>query len=109
LRAKFVADEDGRYAIHTIQPAPYQIPTEGACGQLIDAAGWHAWRPAHLHLKLSALGYELLTTQLYFPGDPHNADDIADAVKPELLLDTRPSDEGGLEVTYDFILDPVAA
>jgi len=76
---------------------------------LIEAAGWHAWRPAHLHLKLSAPGYELLTTQLYFPGDPHNADDIADAVKPELLLDTRPSDQGGLEVTYDFILDPVAA
>ena len=109
LRATFVADEHGRYAIHTIQPAPYQIPTEGACGQLIEAAGWHAWRPAHLHLKLSAPGYELLTTQLYFPGDPHNADDIADAVKPELLLDTRPSDQGGLEVTYDFILDPVAA
>ena len=24
-----------------MQPAPYQIPTDGACGQLIAAAGWH--------------------------------------------------------------------
>ena len=72
---------------HTIQPAPYQIPTDGSCGKLIAAAGWHAWRPAHLHLKVSAPGHQLLTTQLYFPGDEHNDDDIASAVKPELMLD----------------------
>ena len=41
----------------TIQPAPYQIPTDGSCGALIAAAGWHAWRPAHLHLKVSAPGH----------------------------------------------------
>ncbi|WTJ96916.1 hypothetical protein OG607_02580 [Streptomyces sp. NBC_01537] len=23
-----------------------QIPTDGSCGKLIAAAGWHAWRPA---------------------------------------------------------------
>ena len=64
----------------TIRPAPYQIPTDGACGKLISAAGWHAWRPAHLHVKVTAPGHELLTAQLYFPGDPHNEDDIAAAV-----------------------------
>ena len=37
-------------------PAPYQIPTDGSCGKLIAAAGWHAWRPAHLHVKVSAPG-----------------------------------------------------
>ena len=31
-------------------------PYDGACGQLIAAAGWHVWRPAHLHLKVSAPG-----------------------------------------------------
>jgi catechol 1,2-dioxygenase len=90
-----------------MQPAPYQIPTDGACGQLIAAAGWHAWRPAHLHLKVSAPGHELLTAQLYFPGDAHNDDDIATAVKPELLLDIQPATEGeGVQTTYDFVLDP---
>jgi catechol 1,2-dioxygenase len=107
LRGVFVANDEGRFRIETMRPAPYQIPTDGACGALIDAAGWHAWRPAHLHLKVSAPGYELITTQLYFPGDPHNDDDIAGAVKPELLLDPRGrEDADGEIVLYDFILDP---
>jgi catechol 1,2-dioxygenase len=108
LRGSFIADDDGNFQINTMQPAPYQIPTDGACGQLIAAAGWHAWRPAHLHLKVSAPGHELLTTQLYFPGDPHNEDDIATAVKPELMLDVQPADGGGGQATYDFVLDPEA-
>lgn len=107
LRGTFIANDEGKFAFQTVRPAPYQIPTDGACGQLIGAAGWHAWRPAHLHLKVSAPGYELITTQLYFPGDPHNEDDIASAVKPELLLDPQPRKDGSGEVTvYDFVLDP---
>lgn len=105
LRGTLTADDDGHFRIHTIQPAPYQIPTDGATGALIRAANWHAWRPAHLHLKVSAPGHELITTQLYFPGDPHNADDIASAVKPELMLDPR-SGADGVDVEYDFVLDP---
>ena len=107
LRGTFTTDESGSFGIQTIKPAPYQIPHDGATGALIDVAGWHAWRPAHLHLKISAPGHQPITTQLYFPGDPHNGDDIASAVKPELLLDPRPARSGnGLEVTYDFVLDP---
>jgi catechol 1,2-dioxygenase len=109
LRGTFIADDEGYFAINSLQPAPYQIPTDGACGQLIAAAGWHAWRPAHLHLKVSAPGHELLTAQLYFPGDEHNDDDIASAVKPELILDPKPATDGnGVEVNYDFVLDPVS-
>ncbi|NKQ51352.1 catechol 1,2-dioxygenase [Amycolatopsis sp. K13G38] len=106
LRASFTTDEQGRFEIHTVKPAPYQIPTDGACGKLIAAAGWHAWRPAHLHVKVSAPGHELLTAQLYFPGDEHNDDDIASAVKPELVLDPKPADNGET-VDYGFVLDPV--
>ncbi|GAA1031954.1 MULTISPECIES: catechol 1,2-dioxygenase [Amycolatopsis] len=105
LRGTFTADDEGRFEIHTVRPAPYQIPTDGACGKLIAAAGWHAWRPAHLHVKVSAPGHELLTAQLYFPGDEHNDDDIASAVKPELLLDPRPSGDGET-IEYGFVLDP---
>ncbi|MDE8670950.1 catechol 1,2-dioxygenase [Pseudarthrobacter sp. H3Y2-7] len=107
LRRTVVADQDGNFQINTMQPAPYQIPTDGACGQLIAAAGWHAWRPAHLHLKVSAPGHQLITTQLYFEGDEHVADDIASAVKPELVLaPTNRADGVGREVTYNFVLDP---
>lgn len=107
LRGTWVVNDNAQFEIHSIQPAPYQIPTDGACGQLIAAAGWHAWRPAHLHLKVKAPGHELLTAQLYFPGDPHNDDDIASAVKPELMLDPIPTPDGqGVTVEYDFVLDP---
>ncbi|MCX5446415.1 MULTISPECIES: catechol 1,2-dioxygenase [Streptomyces] len=110
LRASFTADDEGRFEIHTVRPAPYRIPTDGACGRLIAAAGWHSWRPAHLHVKVSAPGHELLTAQLYFPGDAHNDDDIASAVKPELVLEPRPTTDGaGEDVAYDFALDPVRA
>ncbi|MFC8830407.1 catechol 1,2-dioxygenase [Streptomyces sp. NPDC057137] len=106
LRGTVIADAQGLFKIHTVEPAPYQIPTDGSCGRLITAAGWHAWRPAHLHLKVSAPGHQLVTTQLYFHGGTHVEDDIASAVKPELILSPAPaSDGGGNEVTYNFTLD----
>lgn len=108
LRGTFTSDEEGRFQITTVQPAPYQIPTDGACGKLIAAADWHAWRPAHMHVKVSAPGHELLTAQLYFPGDEHNEDDIASAVKPELILDPQPDGQGGATIDYGFVLDPVS-
>lgn len=108
LRGTVLTDDSGEFKIGTIHPAPYQIPTDGACGKLIAAAGWHAWRPAHLHLKVSAPDHQLITTQLYFVGDPHLTDDIASAVKPELVLDPQSRGDGaGEAVTYDFALDRV--
>lgn len=105
LRGTIRTDAEGHYEINTVQPAPYQIPTGGACGKLIDTAGWHAWRPAHLHLKVSAEDHQLITTQLYFIADEHLSDDIASAVKPELVLDPQSSgDRSGNEVAYDFVL-----
>jgi catechol 1,2-dioxygenase len=105
LRATVLTGPDGRFTFRTIKPAPYQIPTDGSCGALISAAGWHAWRPAHLHLKVSAAGKQPVTTQLYFDGGEYVETDVAQAVKPELIL--RPAaSETGAEVTYDFALDP---
>jgi catechol 1,2-dioxygenase len=109
LRGSISTGADGRFRITTIRPAPYQIPTDGSCGKLIAAAGWHAWRPAHLHVKVSAPGHEMLTAQLYFPGDPHNGDDIADAVKPELMLAPVAQPDGSENVQYGFVLDPAGA
>lgn len=107
LRGTFTVGPDGRFKVSTIRPQPYQIPTDGSCGRLIDAAGWHAWRPAHIHVKVSAPGHELLTAQLYFPGDEHNDDDVASAVKPELMLAPVSQRDGSLNVEYGFVLDPV--
>jgi catechol 1,2-dioxygenase len=107
LRGTIVTGPDGRFTFRTVKPAPYQIPTDGSCGALIAAAGWHPWRPAHLHVKVSAPGKQLITTQLYFEGGQWVGDDVAQAVKPELILRPIPAASGtGEEVTYDFVLDP---
>jgi catechol 1,2-dioxygenase len=107
LRGTIRTGPDGRFAFSTMKPAPYQIPTDGSCGALVAAAGWHPWRPAHLHLKVSAPGKQLITTQLYFDGGDWVEDDVAQAVKPELVLRPTPAATGtGEEVTYDFVLDP---
>jgi catechol 1,2-dioxygenase len=106
LRGVVTADDEGRFEIRAIRPAPYEIPKDGPTGRLIRAAGWHAWRPAHLHLMVSAPGHQTLTTQLYFTGGDYLESDIAQATKPELILDPQPGADGVLVSEYDFVLDP---
>ena len=61
LRGKIVTDDLGRYSLETILPGRYG-----------DSEGI---RPAHLHVRfLTPGGNLLLTTQLYFAGDPYLGD-----------------------------------
>lgn len=105
LRGVVVTDDEGRFEITTIQPAPYQIPTDGPTGALIGAAGWHPWRPAHLHLLVTAPGHRTVTTQLYFRGGEWLDSDVAEATKPELVLDPTTGEDGRTYSEYDFVLE----
>lgn len=106
LRGKLKTDEQGRFELRTIRPAPYHIPDQGPTGRLLKALGRHSWRPAHIHVKISADGYQPLTTQLYFQGDEFLDSDVASAVKDELILPLRPagSRDSHLTLRYDFHL-----
>lgn len=117
LRGKMTTDADGVFRVRSIKPAPYQIPHDGPTGEFLTMIGRHAWRPAHFHFHLTAGGYEPLTTQLYFSGDPWLAGqgDVADAVKDALIVevnkvtDNAAAAEFGmpaqhLAVDYDFVL-----
>lgn len=106
LRGVVETDAEGRFEINTVMPAPYQIPHDGPTGQLLDAAGWTAWRPAHLHLYVRAKGHRTITSQLYFPGDEWLDTDVASAVKPELILNPVRDGSGVTVATYDFVLEP---
>lgn len=86
LRGKFTTDEDGEFEVRTIIPVPYEIPKDGPVGKLLRGAGWHAYRPAHLHCKISAEWYQTQTVQLYFQNDQFLDSDVASAVKPSLVL-----------------------
>jgi len=105
LRGVVTADEEGRFEVRTIQPAPYQIPTDGPTGKLITGADWHPWRPAHLHLLVRAPGHRQITTQLYFAGGEWLDSDVAEAVKPELVLTPEDQGDGSRRATYDFVLE----
>ncbi|PXY29515.1 catechol 1,2-dioxygenase [Prauserella flavalba] len=107
LRGVVVCDGQGRFEISTIKPAPYQIPTDGPTGKLLEAAGWHPWRPAHLHLIVSAPGHRPITTQLFFEGGDWLKDDVAHATKPDLVLDPQPHGDNGLRAEYNFVLERI--
>ena len=74
---------DGRFRVST-PSSPRRTryrPTGPPAPSIRAALAGTRLRPAHLHMKVSSHpGYQLITTQLYFPGDPHNEDDIASAV-----------------------------
>ncbi|PRX44619.1 catechol 1,2-dioxygenase [Prauserella shujinwangii] len=106
LRGTVRADAEGRFEIHTVLPAPYEIPKEGPTGRMITSAGWHHWRPAHLHMMVRAPGKQTLTSQLFFAGHEYVDDDVAGAVKPELTLELVRHDDGHYTAEYDFRLDP---
>jgi catechol 1,2-dioxygenase len=115
LRRRFHADEQGRYEFRTVMPGAYQIPHSGPVGRFLAATGRQAWRPAHLHVKVSAPGHAPLTTMVYFDGDPWLHDDTIFSVKPELVVATtrhealqeqaaRGVDRPFLTAAYDFAL-----
>jgi protocatechuate 3,4-dioxygenase beta subunit len=84
LRGHVFTDADGRYAFATFVP------------------GLYAPRARHFHVKVQAPGRPVLTTQLYFPGEPGNRRD--GLFRPELTL--RLSEAGdGRAARFDVVLD----
>ena len=66
LRGHQFSDRDGRWRLETVVP------------------GLYSGRTRHLHVKVQAPDGPVLTTQLYFPGEPEN--DRDGIFSPQLLL-----------------------
>jgi hydroxyquinol 1,2-dioxygenase len=103
------SDAEGRYHFRSIVAAAYPIPVDGPVGQLLDATHRHPWRPAHLHFRIRAPGYESLTTHVFRDGDRWLDSDSVFGVRQSLVKAWTPSSDGGLELEYDFILAPNVA
>jgi catechol 1,2-dioxygenase len=86
LRGRYRTDADGCFAIRTIVPVAYPIPTDGPVGRMLDAANRHAWRPAHLHFMIDAGGYRKLVTHLFNQDDPYLESDAVFGVKQSLQV-----------------------
>jgi catechol 1,2-dioxygenase len=87
LRGRFTTDADGRFGFETVVPAPYEIPKTGATGVLLSALGRSAFRPGHVHFKVTHEDARPLTTQVYFKGDPYIDNDVVGAVKAPLITE----------------------
>jgi protocatechuate 3,4-dioxygenase beta subunit len=109
LRGRMAVDDKGEYEFRTVVPPPYEIPKDGPVGALLRTLGRHAFRPAHLHAKVTADGYAPLTTMVYFAGDPYLDSDTIGAVKGSLVvgLDRGPAADGPTtSCRFDLALRP---
>tara|TARA_R110000787_G_scaffold8948_9_gene31029 strand:+ start:949 stop:1809 length:861 start_codon:yes stop_codon:yes gene_type:complete len=86
LRCRMTADDDGSYSFTTIRPMPYTVPEDGPAGVMLNAMGRHPWRPAHIHFKVSADGYQDLITELYPDDDKYIDEDAVFGVRESLAV-----------------------
>ena len=65
--------------------------------------GLYTGRTRHIHVKVQAPDGPVLTTQLYFPGEPAN--DRDGIFSPELLLGDVREAGGARQVSFTFVLE----
>ncbi|TDD66748.1 dioxygenase [Actinomadura rubrisoli] len=83
LRGHQYTDAAGKFTLQTIVP------------------GLYPGRTRHIHVKAQAPGQRILTTQLYFPGEPRNQTDTI--YDPRLLMKMG-TDQNGRTGAFDFVL-----
>jgi protocatechuate 3,4-dioxygenase beta subunit len=106
LRGRVRVAPDGSFEVHTVRPVPYEIPTDGPVGRFLEVSGRHAWRPAHIHLRVEASSYRPLTTMVYVAGDPWLDDDAIGSVKDALVIKLETGTDGVLHASFDVTLVP---
>lgn len=84
LRGHQFTDSAGRYMLETIVP------------------GLYPGRTRHIHVNVQAPNQPVLTTQLYFPGEPANARD--GIYNPALEMTVQDSG-AGVTAVFDFVLN----
>jgi hydroxyquinol 1,2-dioxygenase len=119
-RGKIHTDAEGRYRFRSIRPTFYPVPTDGPVGEMLRKMGRHPYRPGHLHLLVSAPGYQPVTTHLFVADSQYLDSDAVFGMKESLVAqferhppgigpDGERLDTPFYTVGYDFRLRPVAA
>jgi hydroxyquinol 1,2-dioxygenase len=84
-RGHLHSDDDGRYWFWTVQPEAYPIPTDGPVGSMLSATNRSPMRPAHVHFRVTAPGYQTLTTHVFDESDQYLDTDAVFGVRSSLL------------------------
>lgn len=85
LRGHHFSDAQGRFRLETIQPGRYP------------------GRTRHFHVKVQAPGKSVLTTQLYFPGEPGNERD--GIFNEKLLMKLTRNADQSLGGAFTFVVN----
>jgi len=115
LRGKFKTDAEGRYRFRTVKPVSYPVPTDGPVGGMLNGLGRHPYRPAHIHVVVSAEGHAPVATHVFVAGDPYIDSDAVFGVKPSLIVDFAEQKPGRAPdgsmmdrpfcaISFDFVL-----
>ena len=92
LRGVVQSGPDGGYRIETVVPSDYSEHDHDPIGELFRAMGKPNTRAAHIHVKASLDGRELLTTQIFMPTSSFlDRDYVEGAVSSDLILDIVPA------------------
>jgi len=97
LRGTTVSNDQGFYMFETVKPGKYLNGNE--------------FRPSHIHFKITPPGFDTLTTQLYFEGDPELETDAAASVTSgtfdatHRIIALTENGDGVLEGTWDISID----
>ena len=87
LRGKIVTGKDGKYVLDTIYPA--RLHLEG-----------NITRPSHIHVMVGVPGQPMITTQVYFEGQPRDF-----AVKDTLITKPVTDTNGTQKANFDFVVE----
>jgi hydroxyquinol 1,2-dioxygenase len=99
---------DGSFHFRSIVAEAYPIPYDGPVGDLLRATNRHPWRPAHLHFRITAPGYEQLTTHVFRNHDQYLDSDAVFGVRESLIADWIQQPDGTFSLDFDFVLNPLA-
>ena len=114
-RGHLASDGDGRYWFWSVKPRAYPIPDDGPVGDLLEAGGRGPMRPAHVHFKVDADGFQTLITHVFVAGDEHLDSDAVFGVRENLIAtfeqhepgtapDGREMDVPYWTMRYDMVL-----
>jgi hydroxyquinol 1,2-dioxygenase len=116
-RGHLASDDEGRFWFWSVKPEAYGIPDDGPVGELLQAGGRGPMRPAHVHFKVDADGFQTLITHVFVAGDDHLDSDAVFGVRENLIgefaqhepgtaPDGRELDVPYWTMTYDMVLAP---
>lgn len=107
-RGIFVTGADGRYSFVGIKPVSYPIPDDGPVGQMLGHLGRHPYRPAHMHYRVTANGFQTVVTHTFVGDDTYLQSDTVFGVKKTLVAPFERLNSAATQwrSPFDFILAP---